>query len=74
MLTASPEGWHFDGTTRYTNTRGNNVYAYEDTAATDLPGFSPDGGTARNFDYPFSINGTPASNQSAAITNLFLFK
>jgi hypothetical protein len=27
-LTASPEGWHLTGTASYTNTRGNNVYAY----------------------------------------------
>ncbi|WP_345989684.1 T9SS-dependent M36 family metallopeptidase [Chryseobacterium sp. Chry.R1] len=71
MLTSSPEGWHSDGTTHYTNTRGNNVYAYEDTANANLPGFSPDGGASRNFNFPFSINGTPAANQSAAITNLF---
>lgn len=71
MLTSSPEGWHSDGTTHYTNTRGNNVYAYEDTANTNNPGFSPDGGASRNFNFPFSINGTPAANQSAAITNLF---
>ena len=71
ILTASPEGWHYDGTTRYTNTRGNNVYAYEDSAATNLAGFSPDGGLSRNFNYPFSINATPADNLSASVTNLF---
>ncbi|WP_261511387.1 T9SS-dependent M36 family metallopeptidase [Chryseobacterium paludis] len=71
ILTSSPEGWHSDGTTHYTNTRGNNVYAYEDTAHTNTPGFSPDGGASRNFNFPFNLNGTPANNQSAAITNLF---
>ncbi|WP_234047716.1 T9SS-dependent M36 family metallopeptidase [Chryseobacterium paridis] len=71
MLASSPEGWHSDGTTHYTITRGNNVYAYEDTANTNNPGFSPDGGASRNFNFPFNINGTPAANQSAAITNLF---
>ncbi|WP_228377058.1 T9SS-dependent M36 family metallopeptidase [Chryseobacterium sp. FH2] len=70
-LTASPEGWHSDGTTHYTNTQGNNVYAYEDTAAANIPGLSPDGGASRTFNFPFSINGTPAANQNAAITNLF---
>lgn len=71
ILTASPEGWHYDGTTRYTITRGNNVHAYEDTSALNAPGFSPDGGATRNFNYPFNINDDPFNNQSAAITNLF---
>ncbi|AZB08066.1 T9SS C-terminal target domain-containing protein [Chryseobacterium sp. G0162] len=69
-LVASPEGWHSDGDIHYTITRGNNVYAYEDTGDVDA-GLSPDGGTTRNFDFPFSINGTPAANQNASITNLF---
>lgn len=71
ILAASPEGWHYDGTTRYTTTRGNNVYAYEDTMASNLTGFSPDGGTSRNFNYPFNINGDTFTNQNASITNLF---
>lgn len=71
MLSSSPDGWHFDGTNHYTITRGNNVFAYEDTAAANTPGFSPDGGVSRNFDFPFDIHGTPAANRSAAITNLF---
>jgi len=70
-LTASPEGWHSDGTTHYTNTRGNNVFAYEDTAGNNAIGLSANGGASRNFDFPFSINGTPAANQNASITNLF---
>ncbi|MDF2934605.1 MAG: C-terminal target protein [Chryseobacterium sp.] len=70
-LTASPEGWHSDGSNHYTITRGNNVFAYADTSNSNQPGFSPDGGANRNFNFPFSINGTPASNQNAAITNLF---
>lgn len=71
ILNASPEGWHSDGTTHYTNTRGNNVYAYEDTNAVNAPGLSADGGASRNFNFPFSILGTSAANQNAAITNLF---
>ncbi|MFY1045564.1 T9SS-dependent M36 family metallopeptidase [Chryseobacterium sp. GP-SGM7] len=71
ILASSPEGWHSTGTTSYTITRGNNVFAYEDAANKNEPGFSPDGGVNRNFDFPFSINGTPSFNRSAAITNLF---
>lgn len=71
ILASSPEGWHSTGATSYTTTRGNNVYAYEDTANKNQPGFSPDGGVNRNFDFPFSMNGTPSFNRNAAITNLF---
>nr|WP_314497294.1 T9SS-dependent M36 family metallopeptidase [uncultured Chryseobacterium sp.] len=68
---ASPEGWHSTGSIHYTITRGNNVYAYEDMADADVPGYSPDGGTARNFNFPFSITGDPYSSMDASITNLF---
>ncbi|WP_228452163.1 T9SS-dependent M36 family metallopeptidase [Chryseobacterium sp. c4a] len=71
LLTSSPEGWHSDGTNHYTNTRGNNVFAYDDKANTNVPGVFADGGANRSFDFPFSINGTPDSNLNAAITNLF---
>jgi hypothetical protein len=77
---ASPYGWHdVDGVAgaEYTITRGNNVYAYEDIAATQVPGFSPDGGSALDFNFTLDLNqsattNTPtAQNQSSAITNLF---
>ncbi|WP_419868221.1 T9SS-dependent M36 family metallopeptidase [Chryseobacterium sp. CT-SW4] len=71
ILASSPEGWHSDGVTHYTNTRGNNVFAYEDTADMDVPGVSPDGGASRTFNFPFNINGTFGYNQNASITNLF---
>lgn len=78
LLNASPEGWHSDGTTHYTVTRGNNVFAYEDVAGTALtiapdylPGTPADGGAARNFDFPFNINEQPVNNRNASITNLF---
>ncbi len=67
----SPDGWHNDGTNQYTITRGNNAFAYEDLSGTNTPGFSPDGGVNRIFDFPYSTNGTPMANRSAAITNLF---
>src|SRR5690606_11925107 len=68
---ASPEGWHSDGTAHYTTTRGNNIYAYDDVAGSNSPGFSPDGGSGRIFDFPFAT-GQPAQNSlSAAITNVF---
>lgn len=71
ILAASPEGWHSTGNEKFSITRGNNVFAYEDTADQNVPGFSPDGGANRNFNFPFALNASPAANQAAAITNLF---
>ncbi|MBL1221279.1 T9SS-dependent M36 family metallopeptidase [Chryseobacterium sp. L7] len=70
-VTASPEGWHFDGTTRYTNTRGNNVFAYTDEIGNNTVQFSPDGGAARAFDFPMDVTLPPQNYTSAAVTNLF---
>ena len=72
--TASPHGWHdTDGVSgaEHTITRGNNVYAYEDIADNNSPGYSPDGGTALSFNFPYNINEQPTNNLDAAITNLF---
>ena len=76
-LTASPFGWHDtngDDTPEFTNTRGNNVDAYDDDNANNNPdgkyAFSPGG----NLIFDFPLNTTySAGNQSenAAITNLF---
>lgn len=72
-LIASPEGWHSDGTNNYTNTRGNNVYAYSDQDNTDNPGYSPDGGSSLSFNFPFADGryDNPITYKDAAITNLF---
>ncbi|WPO83909.1 T9SS-dependent M36 family metallopeptidase [Chryseobacterium sp. JJR-5R] len=71
-LTASPEGWHSDGTTHYTTTQGNNVFAYQDLYDDDLfSGITPDGGSGRNFNFPYTAGALALTNQDAAITNLF---
>ncbi|KAB1230030.1 T9SS-dependent M36 family metallopeptidase [Chryseobacterium viscerum] len=70
-LTASPEGWHSDGTNHYTITRGNNAFAYTDENATDTPQFSPDGGAGRAFDFPLDLAAAQTTYTSAAVTNLF---
>jgi hypothetical protein len=67
ISSASPEGWHSDGTNHYTITRGNNAYAYVETDTL----YSPNGGILRNFDYPFNFNGNATNNRDASITNLF---
>jgi hypothetical protein len=74
ILSASPEGWHSDGTNHYTITRGNNIFAFkvdEDIDANPDAFYSPNGGQARVFNYPFNFNASPLDNQDAAITNVF---
>ena len=51
---ATTYGWHFDGTANYSDTRGNNVWAYDDSLATDAPGrfaasTTTDGALAFNY-------------------------
>lgn len=74
--TASPYGWldvnGMDGAD-YTYTRGNNVWAFEDSANDNSPSASEsaDGGPDLLFDFPFDPNVEPVDNLLAAITNLF---
>jgi hypothetical protein len=64
-------GWHNDGTTDFTTTRGNNVWAQEDTNNNDGTGLSPVSSILDfNFPYTKAIS-TASGNQNAAITNLF---
>jgi hypothetical protein len=71
--TASPLGWHNDGSTNYTVTRGNNVHAYTDLDANNVPdpGSDPDGGAGLNFDFAFDPSMDPSTYRDAAVTNLF---
>lgn len=71
---SSPFGWHDTNGqvgAEYTITRGNNVYAYDDIADNNQPGFSPDGGNSLIFDFQYSGANDPDDNLSSAITNLF---
>jgi PKD repeat protein len=71
---SSPYGWHDTNAVagaEYTITKGNNVYAYEDIDSNNLSGFSPDGSSLLEFNFPYSSTGNPSLYQSAAITNLF---
>ena len=64
-------GWHDDGTTAYTTTRGNNVHAQEDVDGSNgTIGASPTSATLE-FDYAYSGSATTLANQNASITNLF---
>lgn len=71
---ASPYGWHdTNGAAgaEHTITRGNNVFAYDDAADNNAPGFSPDGGAVLEFNFPYNGSANPNTYQPAAITNLF---
>ena len=73
---ATTYGWHYDGTTTYNISRGNNVYAYEDTASKNKPGAVATSVTALpdlsfNFHPDFTQSTSTLINTSAAITNLF---
>ena len=70
---ASPFGWHdVDGQagSEFLDTRGNNVFAQDDTDADDTGGQRPDGGSELSFDFDFRP-GAPNQNINAALTNLF---
>jgi hypothetical protein len=71
---ASPLGWHNDGSTSYTITRGNNVRAGLDLVAPDgiEPGTEAEGGPSLLFDFAFDPSvQPPADYRPAAVTNLF---
>ncbi|MGZ0220571.1 MAG: M36 family metallopeptidase, partial [Acidimicrobiales bacterium] len=73
---ASPFGWHdTNGAAgaEFTVTTGNNVNAYLDTNADNMPdpGSQPDGGVDLSFDFPHLTANVPANSQAAAVTNLF---
>ena len=73
---ASPFGWHdTDGSpgAEHTITRGNNVYAHEDIANLDEPGYAPEGGADLVFDFPFLEGQDPMLSLDASITNLFVW-
>lgn len=74
---ASPFGWHDTNGVKgpeYTITRGNNVNAYTDTAADNVPdpAGQPDGGASLDFNHPIpTYDATPAVYRDAAVDNLF---
>lgn len=68
----SPLGWHDDGTTARTITRGNNVHAYEDRDGNGQPPSAevtcgPD--LSCNFAIDLTVN--PPGYITASVTNLF---
>jgi hypothetical protein len=76
---ATTLGWHYDGTTYFAQTRGNNVHAYEDRAGTNAIGITEASTTAEpSLTFNFVPNltleptvRTPSPNQQFNTTNLF---
>jgi extracellular elastinolytic metalloproteinase len=73
---ATTHGWHFDGINNYNYTRGNNVYAYDDSLAINTPGRSDTssaiGNTLTFNNTPnFTLQPTARANRLFATDNLF---
>ncbi len=72
---ASPHGWHDTNNqpgAEHTITRGNNVWAYEDTSNTNTSrGNEPDGGADLVFDFNYDPLVNPILNVDSDITQLF---
>lgn len=73
---ATTFGWHFDGISSYRYTRGNNVYAYDDSLVRNVPGRSASSTTLQpnlSFNYTpnFTLQPTDPNNRLFATTNLF---
>jgi len=72
--TASPFGWHdTNGSAgaEFTITRGNNVWAQDDSNGNNGTGFAPSGGASLDFDFPVNLNQAPSTYRDASIVNLF---
>ncbi|KAL1920722.1 uncharacterized protein VTP21DRAFT_1099 [Calcarisporiella thermophila] len=75
-LIASPKGWHVQGDTKnFTETIGNNVYAYENLDGPSFPSWKgrqrANGGENLIFDFPLDLSQNPKTYLNASITNLF---
>lgn len=67
--------WHSNGTTDYTTTRGNNVFAYEDADANNTGGTTATSSTGDPLTftnvYNFTLAPNAGTNQQSALVNLF---
>ena len=73
-LNASPFGWHDDNGVdgeEYTDTRGNNVWAFENRDGDNNVGRFAEGGANLVFDQNLNLNQDPLAYVDAATVNLF---
>ena len=71
---ASEFGWHSNGATTYTVTRGNNAIAQTNPSGgtTYLNNYRPSGGSSNNYVFPFTTSSTPPTSYvDASVTQLF---
>ena len=71
---ASPFGWHDTNGQpgpEFSDTRGNNVFAQEDSNADDKGGFRPDGGPGLVFSTTLDLKMHPSHYLTSSIVNLF---
>lgn len=71
---ASPYGWHDTNAVagpEFFTTKGNNVHAYFDTRANNLPDGDEPIRESLNFDFPYDPLQEPEINKQAALTQLF---
>lgn len=76
---ATTHGWHYDGTTNYESTRGNNTFAYLDILSNNSPGGdnrvaqSATPSPSLSFNFPHAPADAPSTegNRDVALTNLF---
>lgn len=76
---ATTHGWHYDGTTNYDSTRGNNVSAYLDLLRNNTPGgnnrmarsATPSPSLSFNFPHAPADPASSEGNRNVALTNLF---
>lgn len=64
-------GWHEDSTGTANFLAGNNVWAYQDVNSNNGPVSYDPVSVGLSFDYSYSPDSSSASNQNAAVTNLF---
>ena len=77
---ATTHGWHFDGTTNYDITRGNNVFAYLDVSSSNAPEATSNWPDTSTTPIPsltftqtpvFTQQPSEIVNKKFAVTNLF---
>lgn len=75
-IVSNPFGWHDTNNLlgpEFLTTRGNNVYAYTDIDANNIPdvGSSPNGGSSLQFFFSLNLAQDPNTYRPAAVVNLF---
>ncbi|MCH2170718.1 M36 family metallopeptidase [Myxococcota bacterium] len=71
---ASPFGWHDTNGVigaEFTDTRGNNARAQEDSDANNVADTRPDGGAGLSFDIPLDFQRVHNENRDASVVQLF---